>query len=219
MINMRCRKCGSELNEKWKFCPRCGSILSRDLFADVFSRMEKELKEMDKIFERDFEVFDLSPFFRKPNRGRGFSIKITQSSGQDPKFSVKTFGDVDRKEIEEEVKRMGFRERPGLIKNRVRETGGYEKPEAEGRDFSISEAKTTEEPKTHVKRTGYRIVAEIELPGVRDQNDIEVKSLENSIEVKAKAGDKAYFKILTKPPQTSIVSKSFKKGILYLELG
>ena len=83
----------------------------------------------------------------------------------------------------------------------------------------MSEAKTTEEPKTCVRRLGDNIVVEVKLPDVKDEGDIEVKSLENSIEVKAMAGDKAYFKILTKPPQTGILRKSFKKGILYLELG
>jgi HSP20 family molecular chaperone IbpA len=217
---MRCRNCGSEVNEKWDFCPRCGSRLRGGLFTDVFSRMEHELKEMDRMFERDFEVFDLSPFFRKPIKGRGFSIKITKGSGEKPKVSVKTFGDVDRKEIEEEAKKMGFRDRLGLLKSKIRETERYEKPEVkESEELSISGAKTTEEPKTQVKRMGDKIVVEVELPEVRNQKDIEVKSLENSIEIKAKSGDKAYFKILTKPPQTSVISKSFRNGILYLELG
>ena len=215
---MRCRNCGTEVNEKLEFCPRCGFRLGGDLFTDVFSRMEKELKEMDRMFERDFEVFDLSPFFRKPTRGRGFSIKITQGPGGEPKVSVKTFGDVDRREIEKEVNKMGFGDRLGLLKSKIRETGRYEKPKVT-ESVSISGAKTTEEPKTQVKRIGDKIAVEVELPDVKDIEDIEVKSLDNSIEIKAKAGDKAYFKILTKPPQTSVVSKGFRNGILYLELG
>ncbi|NIO21415.1 MAG: hypothetical protein GTN76_11920 [Candidatus Aenigmarchaeota archaeon] len=215
---MRCRKCGKEANEKWDFCPRCGSRLRRDLFTDVFSRMEREFKEMNKMLERDFEVFDLSPFFRKPIRGRGFSINITQSSGKKPKVSVKTFGDVDKREIEEEAKKIGFGERLGTLKPKITETREPEKSEVT-ESVSISGAKTTEEPKTSVKRIGERIVVEVELPDVRDEKDIEVKPLENSIEVKARAGDKAYFKILTKPPQTNVTSKHFKNGILYLELG
>jgi HSP20 family molecular chaperone IbpA len=220
MINMRCRKCGAEVDEKWDFCPRCGSRLRGDLFTDVFSRMEKELKGMDRMFERDFEVFDLSPFFRKPTKGRGFSIKITRGSGEKPKVSVKTFGDVNRKEIEEEAKKMGFRDRLDLLKPQIRETERHEKPGVkEGEELSITGAKTTEEPKTHVKRIGNKILVEVELPAVRNQKDIQVKTLENSIEIKARSGDKAYFKILTKPPQTGVVSKSFRNGILHLELG
>lgn len=215
---MRCQKCGAEAREGWRFCPRCGSRLSEDMFTDVFSRMEREFKEMGKGFERNFEVLDLSPFFRKPTKGRGFSIKITRSSGEEPKVSVKTFGDVDRGEIEKEVRNLGFRERLGTLKPKIREAREPEKFKGE-EGVRISEVKTTEEPKTCVKRIGDRIVVEVELPEVKDPEDIEVKTLENSIEVKAKAGDRAYFKILTKPPQTSVVSKRFKSGILYLELG
>jgi len=178
--------------------------------------MRQEMKGMDKMFERDFEVFDLSPFFRKPMKGRGFSIKITRSSGKEPKVSVKTFGDVDKKEVEEEVKGLGFRERLGEPKPKITEV---KEPEVVEKRVCISGAKTTEEPKTSVRRIGERIVVEIELTDVKDERDIEVKSLENSIEVKAKAGDKAYFKILTKPLQTRVLEKRFKKGILYLELG
>ncbi|NIO22543.1 MAG: zinc-ribbon domain-containing protein [Candidatus Aenigmarchaeota archaeon] len=216
---MKCRKCGADTREGWRFCPRCGSILGEDLFASVFSRMERELKEMDRVFERNLEVFDLSPFFRKPVKGRGFSINITRSSGEKPRVSVKTFGNVDIKEIEEEVKKLGLRERLGTLRPRVRES---EEPKAENFEsrggVCISGAKTTEEPKTCVKRIGDRIAVEVELPDVKDESDIELKTLENSIEIKARAGDKAYFKILTKPPQTSVTGKRFRNGILRLEL-
>lgn len=172
---------------------------------------------MNKMLEKNFEVFDISPFFRKPVKGRGFSIKISRSSGEEPRVSVSTFGDVNRGEIEKSIKKIGFREDP-----KIRETEGPGKPgvtEREEGKVCISGAKTTEEPKTCVKRIGERMVVEVELPDVRDSRDIEVKSLENSIELKALAGDRAYFKILTKPPQTNVKEKRFKRGILYLELG
>lgn len=213
MINMRCPNCGTEVNENWAFCPKCGFRLKGDLFTDIFSKIEKEMEEMGKAFERDFEVFDLSPFFRKPISGRGFSIKITGGSGRKPRVSIKTFGDVDKKKIEEEIRKLGFREGPEEAKPEIREL-----EESKGRRPFIGEVKTTEEPKTAVKRIGDRITVEVELPDVSDERDIEVRSLENSIEVKAVAGDKAYFKILTKPPQTSVKGKYFKNGVLYLEL-
>jgi HSP20 family molecular chaperone IbpA len=208
MINMRCPKCGAELKEGWKFCPRCGSRLGRDMFTDVFSRMEREMKEMGRMFERDFEVLDISPFFRKPIKGSGFSIKISRRSNEKPEVSVKTFGDVDRRGLEQEIGKLGIRETPKT-----------EKPEVEGEGgVCLESAKRTEEPETCVRRIGEKIVVEVRLPGVNDSKDIEVKPLENSVEVKAMAGEKAYFKILTKPPQTNVVSKRFKNGVLYLEL-
>lgn len=213
---MRCPRCGSDVDERWRFCPRCGSRLERgrDIFSRVFERMDREFKDMDRAFERNFEVFDLSPFFRKPVKGSGFSIKISRSGGEKPKVSVKTFGDVNKKEIEQEIGKLGFRGIP--------ERGKLEKEKPEVREpergICLESAKTTEEPETCVRRIGGKIIVEVELPGVRNAEYIEVKSLENSIEVKAIAGEKAYFRILTKPPKTNIVKKDFENEILRIEL-
>jgi HSP20 family molecular chaperone IbpA len=206
---MRCPNCREEVSERWKFCPKCGSRLERerDIFSDIFERMDHELKEMDKVFERNLEVFDLSPFFRKPTKSSGFSIKISRSGDEKPKVSVKTFGDVDREEVESEMEKLGFRETPKLERAVVKEKG-----------ISLESAKMTEEPETCVRRVGDKIVVEVKLPGVMDTKDIEVKTLENSIEVKAMAGDKAYFKILTKPGKANVVRKYFENGILRVEL-
>lgn len=215
---MRCPRCGSGVNEGWSFCPKCGSRLERNLFGDVFERMgqemKNELKSMDRAFERNFEVLDLSPFFRKPIRSSGFSIKITRSGSEKPKVSVKTFGDVDRKELESETGKLGFR---GIPKQEKLENEMLEMKER-GRGISFEMARTTEEPETYVRRIGDKILVEVKLPGVEDMKDIEVKSLENSIEVRAMAGDKAYFKILTKPQKTNIFRKDFENGVLRIEL-
>ncbi|MCK4531475.1 MAG: zinc-ribbon domain-containing protein [Candidatus Aenigmarchaeota archaeon] len=204
---MRCPRCGSGVNEGWKFCPKCGSRLERNLFGDVFERMgqemKNELKSMDRAFERNFEVLDLSPFFRKPIRSSGFSIKITRSGSEKPKVSVKTFGDVDRKELESETGKLGFEKAPKMEK---------------GGKVCLERTRTIEEPETCVRRIGDKIVVEVKLPGVEDTKDIELKSLENSIEVKAISGKKAYFKILTKPTKANIVSKRFENGVLRIEL-
>jgi HSP20 family molecular chaperone IbpA len=210
---MRCRKCGNEVSEGWKFCPRCGSALREkkemDVFGDIFERMEREMKTMDRTFERNFEVIDLSPFFAKPAKGSGFSIKITRQNDGKPNFSVKTFGDVDRKEVENEIGKLGFRDRISrALKPEKR--ASPEKPRFE-------EAKTTEEPETSVKNIAGKIVAEVKLPGVRNAEDIQISALENSVEIKALAGEKAYFKILTKPPNTSISRREFRNGVLNIE--
>ena len=204
---MRCPRCGSGVNEGWSFCPKCGSRLERNLFGDVFERMgqemKNELKSMDRAFERNFEVLDLSPFFRRPIRSSGFSIKITRSGSEKPKVSVKTFGDVDRKELESETGKLGFEKAPKMEK---------------GGKVCLERTRTIEEPETCVRRIGDKIVVEVKLPGVEDTKDIELKSLENSIEVKAISGKKAYFKILTKPTKANIVSKRFENGVLRIEL-
>jgi HSP20 family molecular chaperone IbpA len=215
---MRCANCGRETDARWKFCPSCGAeleIKERALFGDVFERMEREMSEMNKALEKNFEFADLIPMFpknTKPMRGSGFSIKITQGTGHKPKVSIQTFGDVPKKAIEKEADKMGFGDR---ISKAIRP----EKTESSGaQGICFDSAKHTEEPVTCMKKVGSKTLVEIKLPGVRNANDIEVKKLENSIEVKAIAGEKAYFKILTKPPETSIFNQTFKNGVLTIEL-
>ena len=52
------------------------------------------------------------------------------------------------------------------------------------------------EPQTKVRRLTDRIVYEIDLPGINSIKDIILRKLENSIEIKAYAKDKAYFKLI-----------------------
>jgi HSP20 family molecular chaperone IbpA len=212
---MKCPRCGSKIDARWKFCPSCGAELERrierDFFGDVFERMQKEMGDMNRAFERNFEVIDLSPFFTRPVKGSGFSVKITQGTGQKPKVSIQTFGDVSQKEVEKEVSKLGFKER---ISKAIRP----EKAAAEAKGVCLGRARTTEEPETCVRKTDGKILVEVKLPGVKDAQDIEIRSLENSIEVRAIAGEKAYFKILTKPPETSIFNRTFKNGLLTIEL-
>ena len=76
--------------------------------------------------------------------------------------------------------------------------------------------KFTEEPETKIERSGKNQIINIRLPGVKHE-DIEVKRLENSIEIKAFTGDKAYFKLIP-IPSNAAVNKSFKDEMLKIEV-
>lgn len=73
-----------------------------------------------------------------------------------------------------------------------------------------------EEAITKVRRFTNKIVYEIELPGVKDEKKIFINKLQNSIEIKAFAKDKAYFKLI--PVSFPIKNWKFSKGKLILEL-
>lgn len=73
-----------------------------------------------------------------------------------------------------------------------------------------------EEPMTRVRRFTNKIVYEIELPGVNDEKKVFINRLQNSIEIKAFAKDKAYFKLI--PVSFPIKSWKFSKGRLVLNL-
>lgn len=209
---MHCKNCGFNVDSKWKFCPKCGANLRNNLFERIFDRFHREMQEFDKMFERQFEVFDLSPFFQKPIRGKGFTIKITGGTGQKPKVIVQTFGDVDKNSVAKELSKLG-------VKNSEMPSEIRQKKEPIHSDLTEKKSlpKIMEEPKTDVKRIGQTVVVNMHLPDVKEEHDIEIKDLEESVEVKAIAGDKAYFKILTKPSDTKVVNKKFKDGNLRLE--
>lgn len=240
---MKCPNCGSDTDDRWQYCAKCGSQLRRRGFFDQFfshfgrefEDMEKQMREMDNIFkqhERRFEVLDLSPFFRQPSGGRGFQIKIERRTGQDPKVSVQTFGDVKKEDLEEQLKRQLHVRQGQPIRISFGPAGAQgtaprpavqQRPQArpaERRPAPVKELpvpKVTEEPKTEVKRIDSRVTVEMELPGVRSLEDIRVTEMPESVEVRAVAGDKGFFKILTKPGQFRVSGKSFRDGKLHLE--
>ncbi len=215
---MDCENCGEKMERGWGFCPKCGFKLSRFLgpFGDIFSKVRKEMEGMNRLFEKDIEAMDISPFFKPRGKvirinapmGSGFSIKIVQSTGREPQVSVKTFGNVRKEDLERQIQQqLG-------VKPAVRQEAPAE-VKAEGSKIKIPAI--TEEPKTHIKRSDGRVLVDIEMPGVKSERDIEIREFESSVEVKAVAGEKAYFKILSKPGNVSLSEKGFEKGILHLE--
>lgn len=259
---MKCERCGKGVEKGWRFCPNCGSSVQnniRSLFDDIFSRFRKEFGETEKKFDRDFEVLDISPFFRKGHqpgqqdpdarkrippgmKRKGFTIKITRQSNQRPKVDVRTFGNVNkdevRKGISEAMRSIGAKPTPQMPRPAPRrpamKAGKGQKPfvvdpqERTGTpkgtgahedtlQGTSKPAKYTEEPKTEIRSLGDRIVVEMELPDVKSESDIRINQLQSSVEVRARAGDKAYFKIITKPEQLSVTSREFEKGTLHIE--
>ncbi|MEM2772259.1 MAG: hypothetical protein QXR88_00180, partial [Candidatus Pacearchaeota archaeon] len=71
-----------------------------------------------------------------------------------------------------------------------------------------------EEAKYKIKRLGNVIIYEINLPGVKSLDDIEIKKLENSIEIKAIGKDKVYFKLI--PINLPIYKYELKKDKLII---
>lgn len=225
---MKCPRCGADVERDWKYCPECGQNLRGGFragpFDDIFSRLREEMREMNQMFDRDLEAFDISPFFdRSP--GKGFSVKISRSGNREPEVHVETYGDVDEEEIKERVRRqLGIgevkaqkKEKPKLKVGKPRkfrpEMGQRKKEKKPER----KPPKVTKEPETEVRRLGDRVVVDMEVPGVDKEEDVEINELKSSVEVKAMTGDKAYFKILTKPEDSRIIEKKLEKGKLHLE--
>jgi len=222
-----------------------GGILDR--MMKRLSKQMEDLDRQTSGMERNFEVMDLSPMFRdldkqmritgKPN-ARGFTIRINRTNDNEPKIDVKTFGNMDeamQKQVREQLSRMGIRQptrpvklvrpaRPAATPIRPAKPAGPATPGERHRPTAqkpkrkeFPAPKVCEEPKTSVRRIDSKVFVDMEIPGVKDEQDIEINELESSVEVRAMAGDKAYFKILTLPSQFSLSKKEFSKGKLHLE--
>ncbi|NOX71949.1 MAG: zinc ribbon domain-containing protein [Candidatus Micrarchaeota archaeon] len=212
---MKCPNCGSWIESGWRYCPSCGNPIGRKGdFADIsrlFAEIENELqKTMNDMMESSFEAFDTRPLFETKRKGRGFSIRITTKNGQRPDISIKTFGNIDPKEVQKwvtkSVKMIPEENSKDIDSNKKTALDDKKPP------------KVTEEPVTNVRRMGDSVVMELRMPEVVSEDNIEVRDLESSIEVRARAGDKLYFKILTKPENFKLVNYKFSDGYLFLEL-
>jgi len=214
----KCPNCGEGVKEDWDFCPHCGEEIEEEIeiekprekewtspFGSIFGDIDKEFERIDKIF--GFDSFKLPTFKMKPGmKGGGISITVQSGTGMEPKVEVKTSGEY--KKLEPELKRkLG-------VKPAIEEVG-EEKVEKKKREVKLP--KVTEEPETEIQTIGNKQIISIKLPDVKNEDDIEIKKLEQSIEVKALAGDKAYFKLIPVSRDVTI-SKKFKRGVLKIEI-
>lgn len=197
---MKCTNCKREVPQT-HYCPHCGQHQPHQgkepsafdgLFSDSF--FNQVLQNFEQMFEgmegMDKEVLDLTKAGKK-RKGVGFTVNIVQSGDGPPQIKIQPIGG------EEAVLEPREQARP-LPKK-------------------FSEAKRSEEPDSVVKRVGDTLVADLDLPGVKKEEDVAVTELDNSVEVRALAGDKTFFKIITKPAKLRLAAKKFKNGKLHLE--
>jgi HSP20 family molecular chaperone IbpA len=139
-----------------------------------------------------FDNMATKPTFKMKLPMGGISIMVS------PGFPEKVPYKVSR----QQPKKMGYKIlKPDISKPRVK----------------IPAQKMVVEPDTKVESFGDRKVILIKLPGVKE-GDIEIKELEQSMEIKAFAGDKAYFKVIPLKDNASIMNEEFKDGVLRLEV-
>lgn len=198
----RCKRCGKGMKNDWKFCPYCGQGTKyRRQYKDVFEDVEKEFERIDKMFGPVFVKFPKLDT-NSPFKGGGINIVIKSGTGMKPKINVRTSGRY--KKLEPQLKkRLGVREGIGGVKEEKRK---------------VRIPKKTEEPETRIESRGNEETITVKLPDVKKLEDIEIRKLGQSIEIKAFAGDKAYFKLIPIRPNAQISDKDFKDGILKIQV-
>lgn len=195
---MECESCGNHAKENWDYCPFCGASLKRRTVPQsfTFTGIEDILKDIEEEFRGIEDAFRSVWLNRKefePALGGGISVRISSEEGEEPKIDVHTFGDYEEQGPEIE-------ERLGIKKERA-------------------PPKVTREPKTLIEQHDGRLVLRAELPGVASEKDIDIKRMAESIEIRAYAGDTAYFTLFCVPSDSRILSKRFENEEFVIEVG
>ncbi len=217
----KCSKCREKVEEGYNFCPYCGNRFETDEenndswgmlgkndffpnevkmplgFNALFNSLMKNLsKELDGQLSNNYFPLDNS----KKTKKDGISISISTFGNGPAKIKVAPIGNMQKivpeKEKDTEKIKQNF--------------------------FTEEKIKTfsklpREEPKTNIRRLSNMVIYELEIPGVKSAEDISIIKLENSIEIKAIAKNKAYSKII--PINLPIKKYNLSAGKLVLELG
>ncbi len=227
---MFCPRCNERISESWTFCPRCGAKLpqsgggTEDEFDSSFGEIFRDIKEQMKDalgndLSGDIEFFDLKPEFIKKHplfRSGGFRVKITRAGDGPPDVDIKAFGDID----EETAKKMeeAIQEQRSRMRSSTKGEGKGKAPKGEKAETRYRHVSEYTEPSCETKWAQDHLVVELDLPRVESSKDIDVKKLSESIEIRAFAGNKGYFKILSIPKDAELISKRFRNQKLTLKI-
>jgi HSP20 family molecular chaperone IbpA len=201
-----CSKCGKKIDKKYDFCPYCGNVIENNQ-EDWGMLGKNDIKGFEKT-QNPFEKITESML----SKMLGSAMKMLEKEMQKEMNSQKN--DMPKANIRlmingKEISLNNTEKKPKKVK------------EAESKMFSEDKSKeflklSKEEPKTDLRRLSKKVIYEIELAGVTSIEDISVIKLENSIEIRAIAKDKAYFKII--PINLPLVDYDFSDETLVLEL-
>ena len=220
MFDKKCKRCGRKVKREYEFCPFCGFNMKREQEEKDFGLLGKAdelglsnmrmpfgfntlfnslLKEVDKQFrELDKEIAKEKIKEKRPDFANGISISISSENGKQPQIKVNAFG-PNFKQFEQQTK-IKEKPLPQITEDKTRKLINLPRKEAE----------------TKVRRLSNKIIYEINLPNVKSIENVIINKLENSIEIKAFAKDKVYFKLI--PVKLPILDYKLEDEKLILEL-
>lgn len=222
MFNKKCDKCKNKIKKDFDFCPFCGNSLSKEYenedlgilgkndFIDENFMPDFNNSFIDKIFNQTMKMMEkqmknLAEQANNQNKPKSFSTNEIN-----PNLNVQFF--VNGKRVfppqQDQLNNLQNQQqiKPTNIKIKKMPLEKLER---------FAKLKRLE-PASKVRRIGNRIIYELDVPGVKDLNDVLINRLENSIEIKALARDKSYSKILN--INLPIIRYGLDNGNLFLEL-
>jgi len=214
-----CPRCKRKVDEKYSFCPHCGQRFDSDEESDDWGMLGKNdfmsmdgikipvglnalfnslMRNLSKEFDEQLNKNYFPDEKNKKVKRDGISISISTFGNGPPKIKVTQLGEKPKMQVQKEVKEK--LKQNTFTEEKVKKFGNLKR----------------EEPKTSIRRLSNKIMYEIEMPGVKSLDDVSITKLENSIEIKAIAKDKAYIKKI--PINLPITNYDLSEGKLILEL-
>jgi|SRR3989344_4939555 len=194
MFGVKCPHCEAKNAKKNAFCAQCGKTLHLEKEEDfgLFGKVDTQkkgakmpfgletmfnilVKELDKqMVELDKELVKESKQKKTKQNVSGMSISITTMNNR-PEIQITSFGKPQQKTqtVQPAVHEI-------LSDDKLKQIVKLPKEEAS----------------TSVRRLSNKVIYEVNMPGVESIDDISIMQLENSIEIKALAKQKAYFKVI-----------------------
>ena len=214
MFKRKCNRCGESVEKKHRYCPTCGNSLDKRKNQNWGMLGKDDFGEEQDLFSNS--IFGgLSGNMLNKMLGNAMKMlekemqKGMQETTTSPKTNIRLM--INGKETD-----LNKRQTPPTQKKQIKQT-----TEKIQKDLPLNSLKKLSklpktEPKTTIRRLGDKIIYEIEMLGVKSIKDISIIRLENSIEIKALAKDKAYIKLI--PINLPLIDYSLYKGKLILEL-
>ncbi|VVB78563.1 Uncharacterised protein [uncultured archaeon] len=226
MFSRKCSKCKNKADKSYDFCPYCGNNLNSKTDSEDYGFLGKNdfiEKEMFPGIEDSFMDKMLNNAFKMAEKilekqMKALSEEMMEKESK-PKIQNNIPGNVDiqffvnGKKVFPQIPNQGNQEVQEIKKQKIKTIKMKNISEEKAEKFSKLPKK---EPSSKVRRLSGKIIYELEVPGVKNIEDVLINQLENSIEIKALGKDKVYLKNLN--VNLPILKYSLEKGSLVLEL-
>jgi len=207
-----CQKCGERISDKHRFCPSCGYPLKKGYKNEDWGMLGKhDFEPQDPFSDAFFRGFGGSML----NKMLGNAMRMLEKemkkelseTDSQPRTNIRLM--INGKEVNLNNIKDPQKQKKPVKKNFL--SSSFSKENL--KKFSKLPKK---EPSTNIRRLSDKVIYEIKMNGVKSIKDISIIQLENSIEIKAIAKDKAYSKLI--PINLPIINYELSKGNLLLEL-
>ncbi len=219
MFKKKCSKCNSKISKSYDFCPSCGNNLisnNRQNYG-LLGRNDspEELNSfpgindsfLDKILHSTLKMLDKQ--MREINHSQN-PKRINHKINPKNKLNVQFF--VNGKKVN-----------PTMNKQQMPQT---QQPQQQPQPIQMPEFSKEKlkqiaklpriEPNSKIKRLSGKLIYELEVPGVKNLENIMINNLESSIEVKAIAEKAVYYKAINL--NLPLIKYSLNNEVIFLEL-